>query len=238
MVSTIVLGNCEVLAMLCLIQAGAPQTPFIYAPALEVMDPRSGRYASGGIEGGLLAAAATEMGRYYGLPVEASGIGSSHHVPGIQASYERAMNGLLPVLAWPDILVGPGLLGGSMVLSFEQLLIDVEVFRMCKRARQGIATDEERWLEEVISVTGPGGNFLSEESTVQGVRGGEWCVSQLGVHDTFEGWVAAGRPRLLDEARQKVEHILATHQPLPLAAEVEGELDRIERRAREASGAT
>jgi trimethylamine--corrinoid protein Co-methyltransferase len=236
MVSTIVLGNCEVLAMLCLLQAGAPRTPFIYAPALEVMDPRSGRYASGAIEGGLLGAAATEMARYYGLPVEASGIGSSHHVPGIQASYERALNGLLPALAWPDILVGPGLLGGSMVLSFEQLLIDVEVFRMCKRARQGIATDEERWLEEVVGDIGPGGNFLSEASTVQGVRGGEWCVSRLGMHDTFEGWVASGRPRLLEEARQKVEEILAAHQPLPLPVEVERELDRIEKRAREESG--
>jgi len=69
------------------------------------------------------------------------------------------MNGLLPVLAWPDILVGPGLLGGFMVLSFEQLLTGVEVFRMCKRARQGIATDEERWLEEVISVIGPRGQL-------------------------------------------------------------------------------
>lgn len=147
------------------------------------------------------------------------------------------MNGLLPVPAWPDILVGPALLGGSMVLSFEQLLIDVEVFRMCKRARQGIATDEERWLEEVIRVIGPAGNFLSEESTVQGVRGGEWRVSQLGAHDTFEGWVAAERPRLLEEARQKVAQILATHQPLPQPAEVEHELDRIEKRAREVSGA-
>jgi len=63
---------------------------------------------------------------------------------------------------------------------------------------------------------GPGGNFLSEESTAQGVRGGEWCVSQLVVHDTFEGWVAAERPRLLEEACQKVEQILATQQPLPL----------------------
>ena len=84
---------------------------------------------------------------------------------------------------------------------------------------------------------GPGGNFLSEESAAQGVRGGEWCVSQLVVHDTFEGWVAAERPRLLEEACQKVEQILSTQQPLPLPAEVERELDRIEKRAREVSGA-
>ena len=233
LISTVVLGNCEVLGLLCLIQAAAPGTPFIYAPALAVMDPRSGRYSGGAIEQGLLGAATTEMARYYGLPVEASGIGTNHQVPGIQAGYERAMNGLLPVLSWPDILVGPGLLGGSMNLSLEQLLIDVEVFRMCKQARRGIVTEERKWLEDVICRVGPGGDFLGERSTVAGTREGEWYVSKLGLHATFERWDAAGRPMLLEEAREKVEHILATHQPLPLGGDAERELDRIQKRAQE-----
>jgi len=233
LISTVVLGNCEVLGLLCLIQAAAPGTPLIYAPALVVMDPRSGRYSAGAIENGLLGAAATEMARYYGLPVEASGGGTDHYVPGIQAGYERALNALLPALTWPDILVGPGLLGGSMILSLEQLLIDVEVFRMCRQARRGIVVDEGKWLENVIGRIGPGGNFLSERSTVDGIRGGEWYVSQLGLHDTFEGWDAVGRPGLLDEARDKVDHILSTHQPLPLSEDVERELDHIQKRAQE-----
>jgi trimethylamine--corrinoid protein Co-methyltransferase len=154
-------------------------------------------------------------------------------VPSIQAGYERALNGLLPMLSWPDILVGPGLLGGSMILGLEQILVDVEVFRMCKRAHQGIATEANDWLEEVIGNVGVGGHFLGERSTVRGVHEGEWYISQLGVHDTFESWDAAGRPSLVDEAREKVEQILATHEPLPLDEDVERELDRIEKRARE-----
>ncbi len=231
LISTTVLGNCEVLAMLCMVQAGAPGTPFIYAPALSTMDPRSGRYSGGAIENGLMSAAAVEMARYYGLPVEGTGGGTDHYVPGIQPGYERALNVMLPLLSWPDILVGPGLLGGSMILSLEQLLIDVEVFRMCKRASQGIASDEGKWLEDVIHGIGPGGSFIAERSTVKGLRGGEWCVPQLGWHDTFEAWEAAGRPMLLEEAREKVDHLLATHQPLPLDEDVERELDRIQKRA-------
>jgi trimethylamine--corrinoid protein Co-methyltransferase len=238
LISTAVLGNCEVLATLCLVQAAAPGTPFIYAPALATMDPRSGRYSGGAVENGLLGAAATEMARYYGLPVEASGMGTDHHVPGIQAGYERALNGLLPALAWPDILVGPGLLGGSMILSPEQLLIDVEVFKMCKRARRGIATDDGKWLEDVINCIGPGGNFLSEYSTVDGIRGGEWYVSKFGVHATFEAWQAAGTPTLLEEAGAKVVQSLATHQPLPLGQDVERELGHIQERAQKSSVAS
>ena len=233
LISTTVLGNCEVLAMLCLIQAGAPGTPFIYAPALATMDPRSGRYSAGAIENGLLGAAAVEMARYYGLPAEGTGGGTDHYVPGIQPGYERAMNALLPVLSWPDILVGPGLLGGSMILCLEQLLIDVEVFRMCKRARRGIAADEGKWLEDEIGRIGPGGTFLAELSTVSGIRGGEWYVSKLGLHDTFESWEAAGKPMLLEEVREEVNQILASHEPLSLEEDVERELDRIQAKARE-----
>jgi trimethylamine--corrinoid protein Co-methyltransferase len=233
LISTTVIGNCEVLALLCLVQAAAPGTPFIYAPVLAVIDPRSGRYSGGAVEGGLLGAAVTEMGRYYGLPVEASGMGTDHHVPSIQAGYERALNGLLPTLSWPDILVGPGLLGGSMILSLEQLLIDVEVFRMYKQAHRGIVGDQGKWLTDVIHDIGPGGNFLAEYSTVDGIREGEWYVSRFGVHDTFEAWEATGRPTLIDEAREKVDRILATHQPLPLDENAERELDRIHKRAQE-----
>ncbi len=231
LISTTVLGNCEVLAMLCLIQAAAPGTPFIYAPALAMTDPRSARYAGGAIENGLMGAAAVEMGRYYGLPVEGTGIGTDHHVPCIQASYERALNGMLPTLSWPDLLVGAGLLGGSMILSLEQLYIDAEVFRMFKRARQGITSDDDKWLEDVIERVGPAGGFLSERSTVRGIRGGEWYVSKVGMHDTFEGWEAAGRPTLMQEARKEVERILATHEPLPLGEDVERELEQIQQRA-------
>lgn len=236
LISTVILGNCDVLGMLCLIQAAAPGTPFIYAPTLATMNPCSGHYTAGAIENGLLGSAAIEMARYYGLPVEGTGGGTDHYVPGIQAGYERALGVILPVLSWPDILVGPGLLGGSMVLSLEQLLIDVEMYRMARRAYQGIATGEDKWLEDVIDSAGPGGHFLEERSTVTGIRGGEWYVSKFGLHDTYEAWEAAGKPALLDEVREMVNQFLATHEPLPLGEDVERELDRIQAKAREVKG--
>jgi trimethylamine--corrinoid protein Co-methyltransferase len=236
LISTVVQGNCEVLAALCLVQAGEPGAPVIYAPVLATMNPRTGQYSGGAIELGLMSVAATQMGRYYGLPVEASGGGTDQFVPGIQAGYERAMNALLPTLAWPDILVGPGLLGGSMVLSLEQLVIDVEMFRMSVRAREGISGCEERWLTDVIQEAGPGGNFIGQRSTMEGIRAGEWYLNELGVHEPIGYWEQAGMPSVLDQAKQRVEEILATHQALPLDEHVEKELLRIEARARESSG--
>ena len=51
------------------------------------------------------------MARYYELPVEGSGGGTDTHAPGIQSTLERAMNAMLPMLSWPDLMVGAGLLG-------------------------------------------------------------------------------------------------------------------------------
>lgn len=232
LISLTILGNCEVLAMLCLLQAASPGTPVIYAPALAVIDPRTGRYKAGAIESALTGAAATEMARYYGLPVEASGLGTDHHVPSIQAGYERGMGGFLPALSWPDILVGPGLLGGSMILSQQQLLIDVEMFRMYKQARRGIVTSEDKWMDEVIEKVGPGGNFLGQRSTRAGIRNGEWYMGEIGLHDPYETWEISGKPSLLEEINEKLDHILDTHQPLPLTEEAEKELARIQERAR------
>lgn len=233
LISTVVLANCEVLATLCLVQAASPRTPIIYASAPGLMDPRSGRYTGGASEVGLLCTAAIEMGRFYGLPVEATGMGSTdQQIPSIQASYEGALNGLLPTLSWPDILVGPGLLG-AITLSLEQLVIDVEVFRLSKRMHQGIAAEADDWLEDVITAVGPGGNYLGERSTVRRVRGDEWYISKLGMHDSFETWDVAGRQTLMEEAREVVNQMLATHEPLPLDEDVEQELQRIQARAQE-----
>lgn len=231
MISMAILCNCEVLAMLCLIQAACPGTPFLYAPVLAMMNPRIGSYSAGAVENGLLSSAGIEMARYYGLPVEATGGGTDCYAPGIQASYERAMNSLIPMLSWPDLVVGSGLLGGSMILSLEQLVIDTEVFRMSKQAHRGILTDDEMWLDDVIQRVGPGGNFLGEKSTVVNMRSGEWMIPRLGVHGTQESWEMAGKKNILEEAREKVENLLSTHQPLPLPDEVEKELDKIQKRA-------
>jgi trimethylamine--corrinoid protein Co-methyltransferase len=121
-----------------------------------------------------------------------------------------------------------------MVLCLEELIIDVEIFRMSIQAQYGIATDADKWLDDVINRVGPGGHFLLEKSTLAGIRAEEWYLSRLG-HKTIEKGDGAVKLPLVEEARQKVQEILATHQPLPLPAEVDRELARIEKYAQVSS---
>jgi trimethylamine--corrinoid protein Co-methyltransferase len=232
MVSLLITGNCEVLAMLCLLQAADPGWPVIYAPALAASNPRNGLYRAGGIENGVLSVASIEVARYYNLPVEASGGGSDHFFPGNQAGYERGITAMLTRIANPDLMVGPGILGGSTVMSLEQLLIDVEIFRMSQHAARGVDTSEQRWLMEDIAQVGPGGHFLSSRSTAKAIRDGEWFHPKLGMHTTLESWQENGSPLLIEEAHRKVEELLKQHTPIPLPAEALKELDKIEKRAK------
>jgi trimethylamine--corrinoid protein Co-methyltransferase len=216
LLATTVLGTAEALATLCLVQATAPGTPFIFAPALAVMDPRSGRFAGGAVEHALLGAATTEMARFYSLPAQASSGGTDAHLPGAQAGAERGIGWVLPTLAWPDLLVGPGLLGGSTVLCLEQLLLDVEVFRRCLRLRRGIDAALDEAVVDALDEAGPGGDFLARPATRKATHGGEWHLDRLGVRDAWDRWEAAGRPDVVDDARRAVEQTLAAHRPLPL----------------------
>jgi trimethylamine---corrinoid protein Co-methyltransferase len=233
LISTILTANCEVLAMLCLVQAAAPGTPVIYAPIPQTIEPHTWRYTGGAVENSLLGAAVTEIGRYYGLPVEGSTGGTDQYYPGAQASYERAINWALPSIAWPDILVGPGLLGGSTILCLEQMVMDVEIFRRCSILHEGINTQEKMWLEKSIAKTGPGGNFLKQPSTLNAVREGIWYLSEMGFHDTYEKWKASGMPDIIDVIQDVVENILKDYQPLPLESRADRELERLERKVRE-----
>jgi trimethylamine--corrinoid protein Co-methyltransferase len=232
LISELALANCETIAMLCLIQSAAPGTPFIYAAVPVIADMHSGRFGSGEIEHSLLGAAITQIARYYQLPVEASVGGSDQHVPGIQAAYERALNYALPILSRPDLLVAPGLLGGSTIFSPEQLIIDLEIIRRCQRLSKGIGSGQEKWLGEVISVLGPGGNYLAHKTTRKLVRSGEIYFSHLGLHGSYEQWTSAGSPDLLGEIDAYIKEIMSKYQPTPLPETIQNELDRLEKRAR------
>jgi trimethylamine--corrinoid protein Co-methyltransferase len=230
--STLLLANAEFLAMLCVVQAAAQGTAIIYAPNPQAIEPRSWKYTGGAVENSLFGAAVTCLGRYYGLPVEAGTGGTDQYYPGAQAGYERALNWALPAIAWPDILVGPGLLGGSTILCLEQMVMDVEIYRRCARLYEGISAAEDRWLDEIIERAGPGTNFLAQKSTLKALRDGRFYLSEMGFHGTYEKWKAAGMPDIVDEIQGITRNILKKHQPYPLDPAVDSELERLERRQR------
>ncbi len=118
-----------------------------------------------------------------------------------------------------------------MIFSPEEFIIDLEIIRKCKRMGRGIETGPDKWLDDVISHVGPGGDFLAQQSTRTALRSGELHISTLGCHEPYERWEAAGKPDILKEAREEFDRIARDYRPLAWDDTIDKELTKLQKTA-------
>ena len=126
-----------------------------------------------------------------------------------------------------DLIQGPGALDTSNTMSLEQIVVDDEIARVCRRLRQGVDTSAEKDYFEDIMAVGPGGHFLGQRNTRKATRNGEFVVPMLSDRNPFNRWVSLGQPDLYDKAKEKVDEILSKPQKNPLPDNVIGKLETI-----------
>jgi trimethylamine--corrinoid protein Co-methyltransferase len=214
---SVVLTNSELLAGIALLQLFHPGAPTFYGSCSTVMELRKGGVTGGGPEDALLQAACIEMARFYHLPSCIGTFATGAKEIDWQAGVENALSGVVSLLAGADIVYGAGLLQAAKVFSFEQLLLDCELFEMLRHLAAGMPVDEESLALEVIDAVGPGGHFMEQEHTRKHMR--EIWQPKLLDRMPFEAWREAGRPTALSRARERAREILATHEPEPLRCE-------------------
>jgi trimethylamine--corrinoid protein Co-methyltransferase len=229
--SNICVSVAENLSALVVYQLAHPGRALIFSSATGILDFSSGGYLGGVPEMGLMSAAMTQMGKFYGLPGSAAGCTADARQPGAQAMLEKLVTTLPPVLAGSDIIIGTGEMESDQVLVLEQLVVDNELGHQIQRLAQGVDTSPEKDLIEDIFQVGPGGHFLKARSTRLAARSGEFYMSRLIPHGSYTSWLGAGCPDLYTNARQKVAEILAGPVDDPLPGEVEDKLAEILRRA-------
>jgi len=229
--SNIAMGNAEALSAVVLFQMAHPGTPLIYGDASGSTDFSSGGFLEGSPEMVLMSAARGEMAKFYGLPNTQAGCLTDAKAPGSQAIMEKLITTLPLVLSGVDYIQGPGAIETSGTLCLEQIVVDEEIARLCKRLRDGIDTSDEKDFYEDIKSVGPGGHFLMQPSTVKACRSEEFLMPLLSNRSAYESWIKLGSPELYNEAQKKVEEILETPQKNPLSDDVIGKLEEIIRRS-------
>jgi len=220
-------ANAEALSTIVIFQVAHPGRPLIYSNATGTVDFRNGAYLGGSPEMGLMAAALTQMGRFYGLPSTSAGCTADAKQPGPEAVIEKLITTLPPVFAGADLVIGMGEIESDQLLVLEQLIVDNEIAHFCDRLLQGVDASSHKELFEDIAQTGPGGNFLKLKSTRLAARSDEFFYPLLFDRLSPEKWVEAGKPTLYTKAREKVEEILAGPLFDPLPESVSAELDAI-----------
>jgi len=220
----LVVANAEVLSGLALVELAYPGAPVFYAAAQTVMDPRTGAYTGGGPEDFLFGAASNRLADFYHVPLSMGSFATGAKEPNWQAGLENSLSTFMASLSMSDMLLGVGLLAGSTVWSFAQMIMDCEIFGIVVKMMEGIAVNEETLAFEAIQEVGPGGTFLTHGHTKRHLR--ELWMNSFLDRRPISLWEQKkdGAP---DWALEKAIKILETHQPEVLSPELERDLSGV-----------
>jgi trimethylamine--corrinoid protein Co-methyltransferase len=223
LLGTLVLGNAEFLALACLTQMIRPGAPMIYAVLSTVADMRSGAYASGAIETGLLQMGHTMMARFYNVP-SGGYIGLTNaQTTDAQSGYETGMNTTAALLAGADLFNMGGLLGGLMAFDFAKAVMDNEIAMMLKQVKKGIRFSEEELCTGLIKEIGPGGNYLEAMHTKEHMRDVAF-FPKVASREVRAQWQVSGQHDARERAVEVANRILSKENPARFSEELDARI--------------
>jgi trimethylamine--corrinoid protein Co-methyltransferase len=205
---TVAQGNAEFLAVAVLMQMVREGTPLIYATLPTVADMRTGAYASGGIECGMLHMAHAQMAHLYNIPCGGYVGLTNSKINDAQSGYETGMSNTAGVLAGMDMLNMGGLLEALKVFDFAKTVIDDEIAQMLKRLKRGVEFSEENLALDVIKKIGPAGSFIVEPHTMKNMKKAA-LLTKLSDRDTRTQWQKNGALDTHARAMTRVRDILS-----------------------------
>jgi trimethylamine--corrinoid protein Co-methyltransferase len=224
--ATVAQENAEVLAGIVLTQVVHSGHPVSYGGIAHIMDMKTGTISFGSPEQALMAAALTQCGKAYGLPVYSNtGLSDSKAVDA-QYGAESAATLTLGALARSDIFGHLGICGADNAASLVQLLIDDELAAYLTRVLTGLDfQDLEAAAEEIIQ-GGAGANFLQSERTLTRFRKEFWFP---GMFDRagWEVWMSQGADTVVDRAVRRKQQLLSEGTEVPGDEKLQQELDRL-----------
>lgn len=221
MAGTLVVGNAEVISALALIELAYPGAPVFYAAAQTAMDLRTGAYTGGGPEDFLFAGATGALADFYDIPLSMGSFATGAKEPDWQAGIENSLSTLMASLVTSDMLLGVGLLDGSRIWSYEQMLMDCEIFRIVEKMMEGIPVDDETLALDVIHAVGPGGHFLTQKHTRTHMH--DLWIHSLMDRRPYSEWLESTNGAR-DWAREEAKRVLYSHHPAPLDSQLLEEL--------------
>ncbi len=123
-------------------------------------------------------------------------------------------------------ILNAGILAGGMTASYEQLVLDDEMFGACLRLARGIEVSDATLALDLIEQVGPRGIYIDQRHTLKHLKAEHW-LPRLSSRGTFDRWRERGGSDILTRARERVRELLQTHQPVPLADPAREEISRI-----------
>jgi len=230
---TTIVNMAELLSAVVLFELAAPGCQVISGIGSAAADMRTGFYLCGASEAVLVNIIGVEMSRFYGLRSLASCGTTDAKQVNYQAGVEAALTGVPCAMAGAEILLFFGLLDGATIVSPAKTVLDSDTMGAVRRLVRESPVDASTVLFDDIAEVGTGGHFLGRKSTREFSRAGELWQPSLFQRLPFESYVGRG---LLDEAIERAEQIMASHEVPPFPDDVQRHVDGVVARHRAAGG--
>jgi len=213
--------NAEQLSGIVLTQLVREGTPVLagYIPGLA--DMHSGGYLGGGIEFGMMQAAAAQLAHFYRVPIYGSAGMTDAKLPDAQAGYEKMGTFLLAAMGGCNYIHHAiGMMTNMSAVSLEQAVIDDEIVGMAMYVLRGIAVSAETLAAEVIDRVGPGGHYLVDEHTLRFMRA-EFFYPKLADRQNRALWEGGGKQDTRARATTRMARLLMETAPAGLLPDVD-----------------
>lgn len=179
---------------------------------------------------------AHDLAHYYNLPMFSLGGCSESKLVDQQAAAEAALTLVAETLGGGNLIHDLGYLESGLCGSVAQLVICDEIVSWLEHFMAPVEISDETLALDLIDEIGPDGQFLDSEHTLARFR--EKWYPGVFERGNYDQWQAAGGKSLAERAVERVEEILADHQPEPLPDDVVQAIKAIIRRAEEQEGST
>jgi trimethylamine--corrinoid protein Co-methyltransferase len=229
----------ECLSGITIHQLAKPGSPIVWGGSPASFDMRTGTTPMGAMATMMLDCSYAQIGKSIkpgGLPTHAYLGMADTKVVDAQTGLESASGALLGALAGVNMMSGPGMMDFESCFSLEKLVIDAEIVGMAKRLVAGVDDSADPLALTVMREVGHAGNFLKSKHTRRNFRKEDYIPTEIIDRDFRQTWFDKGALDINARAHRRVRELISAWEPLPLAAEVVGELEGIATRHAKAAG--
>lgn len=228
-----VANNAETLGAIVLAQLIRPGTRMLADEFTFPLNMRTGSPVFGAVGACLHLALINQMFRRYGIPVHSASTGLSNSKKiDFQNGYEKMIMAFTAAIAGCNIIGLHGGLHGELTFHPVQAILDDDVAGIVGRFIEGVEVSDETLAMNLIEEVGPIPGFYLDKEHTRKWWNNEQFVPKVADRLTYPEWMKKGKKSTLDYGKEKMQEILARHEPEPLTPEQDKEIEKILEEAR------
>ncbi|HBG27968.1 MAG: hypothetical protein A2Y10_02990 [Planctomycetes bacterium GWF2_41_51] len=212
----------ELLGCVTISQVLRPGLPVIIGTGGFGSDLRNGGPGFGRPENALGTQLGAEIARKLKIPFRCSAAVTGARKADCRSGYEKMMTAMTAVNSGAHFcLQAAGILDCINSMSYEQFIIDTEIWSYVKRFTKPVVINDDTIAQEIIKNNTSG--LLENEHTVKYMREELYCPA-LAKPDNYDQWLKNGNSDIILQAGEKAEEILKHFRPPVLDENIEREI--------------